>query len=95
MHFVDQSSEDQKLRYLEPFVWTFTGLTLAFTAVNLVNFLVMFVKIVWALSKRCKKKKPVRVTIARKIVLERRKSKRVVEDDVSKVSNMATESKHS
>ncbi len=66
MHFKDQSSEDLKLKYLEPFVWTFTGFTLLFTAVNLINFLVIFIKAVIVLCKKIflKKKK-------RKIIVPR------------------------
>ena len=57
MHFKDQSSEDLKLKYLEPFVWTFTGFTLLFTVVNLINFLVIFIKAIIVLCKKIFKKK--------------------------------------
>ena len=39
LHFIDQSTLGLKKKMLVPFIWTFTGLTFAFTIVNVLNLL--------------------------------------------------------
>jgi len=55
MHFTTQTSEELKLKYLEPFVWTFTAFTLLFTLINLINFIIMFLKLMVVLCNKVKR----------------------------------------
>jgi len=58
MNFIDQSTEELKLKYLKPFVWTFTSFTLVFTLINLLNFLFMLIKVCCVCCGKCLEKKP-------------------------------------